>query len=44
MRKVDLHVHSNYSDGSDSIDELIENDVQEPETKPEAPMPSSPLE
>ena len=26
------------------IDELIENDVQEPETKPEAPMPSSPLE
>ncbi len=25
------------------IDELIENDVQEPEAKPEAPMPSSPL-
>lgn len=25
MRKADLHVHSNYSDGSDSIDELIEN-------------------
>lgn len=25
MQKADLHIHSNYSDGSDTIEELIEN-------------------
>lgn len=25
MEKIDLHIHSNYSDGSDSVDKLLEN-------------------
>lgn len=29
MRKADLHLHSDYSDGSDTVQELVKNIVTE---------------